>query len=671
LPIKKKTTIEREHRERAGFIERFFHAGWPLALHWISFPSARALLRSASVTKNIIRALKYFRSETDRLVVVMVLLLLSIGASLLKPWPLALLIDSLFGDKPLPVWLRSFSGPEHKSALLLVLVLAALVLHLAQGGLSAGQNYLAIQVGLAGLRRVRIEVFACLQRLSLRFHQGARSGDLIHRAAWDTYSFQTLFQQGFITAIGASLSLVLMVMVMWRLNFVLMLVSLTILPLLLLVLKHFGQRMTERGLAAQQADSQVTSFVQQSIVALPLIQSYTREEHEESAFTARTFVAQEKRLAQHGWELLYWLAIAVVFAIGTTGIIWFGGKQVLAGKLTVGQLVVFLEYLRQFYEPLNQLSHVGATVATATAGTQRVFEILDTPEEVKDKPNAQPVVNGIRAAVAEAAERPAPISGRRTRATQPAADVNALRALGNIEFDHVSFAYQNGPPVLRDVTFSITAGQAVAIIGPSGVGKTTLLNLLPRFFDPTEGSVRLEGIDLRELRLKDLRQQIALVLQEPLLLPASIAENIAYGRPRASRAEIEAAARAANADKFIARFPDGYNSIVGEGGTRLSAGERQRLNLARAFLKDAPILLLDEPTSALDAESEALVVSSLVKLMANRTTLMVAHRLTTIGHVSKILVLQESRLIEEGSPTELLERQGYYARVASGQIQLD
>jgi ATP-binding cassette subfamily B protein/subfamily B ATP-binding cassette protein MsbA len=612
---------------------------------------------------NLVRALQFFRSEVDRLVVVLVLLLLSIGANLLKPWPLALLIDCLFGDKPLPVWLRALAGPDNKGSLLLGLVLSALLLHLAQGGLSAGQNYMAIQIGLSGLRRVRNEVFACLQRLSLRFHQGSKSGDLIYRAAWDTYSFQTLFQQGIVTAVSAVLSLVLMVVVMWRLNFVLTLVALTVVPLLVLAIKHFGQKMTERGLAAQQADSAVTSFVQHSIVALPLIQSYTREEHEGSAFTARTLAAQEKRLSQHGWELLYWLAIAVVFAIGTAGIIWFGSKQVLAGRLTVGQLIIFLEYLRQLYEPLNQLSHVGATVATATAGTQRVFEILDTPEEVKDAPNARPVISG-------AAASPPPAPGRRARA-MPQADPKALRVWGNIDFDQVSFSYQKGQPVLQDVSFHVAAGEAVAIIGPSGVGKTTLLNLLPRFFDPTQGSVQLEGVDLRELRLKDLRTQMALVLQEPLLLPASIAENIAYGKPRASRAEIEAAARAANADKFIAKMPDGYNTIVGEGGTRLSVGERQRLNLARAFLKDAPILLLDEPTSALDAESEALVVSTFFKLMANRTTLMVAHRLTTISRVNRILVLQDGRLIEEGSPADLMERQGYYARVASGQVELD
>ncbi|MBK8000142.1 MAG: ABC transporter ATP-binding protein [Verrucomicrobia bacterium] len=586
---------------------------------------------------NARRVFQFFRPEAPRLVLVAALMMLSIGLSLLKPWPLAVIVDSVLGNHPLPGWIASKLGSATKETLIATLAIAVLALHLGQSAISSAQNFVAIQIGLSGLRRVRVEVFACLQRLSLRFHQGSRSGDIIHRAAWDTYSFQTLFQQGWITSATATLSLVSMSVWMWLLNPPLTLVALAIVPVLLLVMKQFGHRMTQRGTEAQQADSHVTSFVQQSIVALPLIQSYTREVQEEQAFTARTSTAMEKRLSQHAWELLYWLAISAVFALGSASIVWIGSQQVLAGKLSVGELLIFLAYLAQLYEPLNQLSHVGATMANAKVGTQRVFEILDAPEEVKDAPNARAVT----------------------------------KARGEVVFDSVSFGYQAGQTVLQNLSFRLGAGQSAALIGPSGVGKSTLMNLLPRFFDPTQGGVKLDGVDLRELKLKDLRKQIALVLQEPILLPASIAENIAYGKPEASRAEIEAAARAANATGFIAKLPNGYDTVVGDGGARLSVGERQRLNLARAFLKDAPILLLDEPTSALDSDSEAAVVESLFNLMKGRTTLMVAHRLSTIGRVDKILVLQEGRLVEEGSPAELKSQPGYYARVISGQVELE
>ena len=587
--------------------------------------------------KPILRALQFYRTERPRIAGVFLLVLLNIGAGLLKPWPLAVIVDSVLGSRPLPGWLSPVAGSFDKNALLLLLGLMVLGLHAGQGVIGAAQNFLAIRVGLNGLRHVREKVFACLQGLSMRFHHGAKSGDLIHRAAWDTYSFQTLFQQGLVTALSAVLSLVLMTVVMVRLDPFLTLVALALVPLLLIVIRQFGRRMTERGVAAQQADSMITAHVQQSISALPLIQSYTREAHEARTFTERAGVAFEKRLSQHGWELLYWLSITLVFALGTAAIVWLGGRQVLEGKLSVGGLLIFLAYLAQFYEPLNQLSHVGATIAGATAGTQRVFEILDTPEEVQDAPDAQPLA----------------------------------RSSGHIAFDHVSFAYNLGQPVLRDVTFRLAAGQSAALIGPSGVGKTTLLNLLPRFFDPTEGAVKLDGVDLRRFRRHDLRSNIAVVLQEPLLLPSSIAENIAYGKPNATRAEIEAAAHSAHAHPFIEKLPEGYDTVVGDGGARLSVGERQRLNLARAFLKNAPVLLLDEPTSALDAESEAFVVACLFNLMKGRTTLIVAHRLTTIAGVDRVLVLHEGRLVEEGSPAELLARGGYYARVAGGQLALE
>ncbi|MBI3879922.1 MAG: ABC transporter ATP-binding protein [Verrucomicrobia bacterium] len=600
------------------------------------------------------RALRFFRPDRARIAFVFTLMLVNIALNLLKPWPLALIVDSVLGDKPVPAWIGSWAGGDCKSCLLIVFSLLTLGLHLLQGALGAWQNFLAIGVGLRGLQRVRNDVFACLQRLSLKFHHGAKSGDLIYRAAWDTFSFQTLFQQGLMTTASATCSLLLMVVVMWQLNLLLTLVALATVPLVVAAIKFFGKKMTERGAAAQQADSAVTSLVQQNIAALPLIQSYTREASEEEKFTAQTASAQEKRLAQHGWELIYWLAITAAFGLGTAAIVYLGATQVLGGKLTVGALLIFLAYLAQLYEPLNQLSHVGATLASARAGVKRVFEILDSHEEVKEAPNARRVQ-----------------SSKFKVQSSKLSDSAVLTVDGAIRFENVSFRYQQEREILGGISFELKPGESAAIIGPSGVGKTTLMNLLPRFYDPTGGAVRLDGADLRELKLKDLREQIAVVLQEPILLPTTIAENIACGKPGATRDDIEAAARAANADAFIRKLPQGYDTQVGEGAARLSVGEKQRLNLARAFLKDAPILLLDEPTSALDAESEALVVASLNDLMKGRTVLMVAHRLSTIRRVTKIIVLENGRLAEMGSHEELLARGGYYTRVASGQVSLD
>jgi ATP-binding cassette, subfamily B, bacterial len=393
----------------------------------------------------------------------------------------------------------------------------------------------------------------------------------------------------------------------------------------------FGKGMNHRSVAAHQTDSKVTSLVQQNIAALPLVQSYTQEKREQSRFAQQVQDALEKRTTQHRFEVIYWLIIALLFGAGTALLTWWGAREILQKNLTVGELTIFLAYLAQLYEPLNQLTNVGATVADAGAGVDRIFEILDTRDDITAK------------------------SGSRV----------ITESHGEVEFQNVQFGYNPETPVLKDITLRINAGETVGIIGPSGAGKTTLLNLLTRFYDPQHGRVLLDQVDIRELHLRSLREQIAFVFQEPLLLPATVAENISYGRPKASMQEIREAARLANAEQFITQLPQQFETIVGEGAARLSLGEKQRINIARAFLKNAPILLLDEPTSALDAESEAQVVESLIRLLEGRTTLMVAHRLTTIKQVDRIIVLDSGAIIESGSPRELLDRNGYYTRITS------
>jgi len=616
--------------------------------------------------KSILRALNYFRPDARRIGFVLFLLLVSIGLNVLKPWPLAVIVDCILGQKPYPSWLPEKIARASQATQLTTLIGTLLALHLAHALVSATQLYISIGVGLRGLCRVRNEVFGWLQRLSLRFHHGSQAGDIIFRAGTDTCAFQGLFQQGLLIAITAFCTLLLMLIVMLRLDVRLTLLSLAAIPLLLASIRFFGRAMRVRGLVAQQAESKVYALIHQGVAAMPLIQSYTREQHEQQSFNAQTEQARQHKLSQHGLEVFYWLVISIILSVSTALVTWFGARQVLASSLTLGELLVFLAYLAQMFEPLNQLSQVGATVSSASASLRRVFEILDTPDEVKDRPEARAIFHR-RPEEASSPRRP----GRKARAEPVSAAAPApLETQGNLAYDKVSFGYEESKLVLRDISFRLPRGECAAVIGPSGAGKSTLLNLLPRFFDPVNGAVLLEGTDLRDLRLKDLRAHIAMVLQEPIILPTTIAENISYGKPGATEEEIETAARAANAESFIRRLAMQYSTVIGDGGVRLSVGEKQRINLARAFLKDAPILLMDEPTSALDVESEAQVVASLFELMRGRTTLMVAHRLTTIQRAHKILVIEKGGLTESGTPEELLKLQGYYARVVSGQVGL-
>jgi ATP-binding cassette subfamily B protein/subfamily B ATP-binding cassette protein MsbA len=567
--------------------------------------------------------LAFYRADWLRVGAALGLLLATTAVAIFKPWPLAWIVDRLARNDA--------AAPGAGDDLRVILGWAALLaaVHGLHALLGAAQQALVIHTGLRGLARVRRAVFGWLLRLSLRRLQGAQAGDLIYRATWDTHAFQTLFQQGLFTFLGATLTLVAMTVVMWRFNPALTLVALGTVPVLLLIMRFFGPLMSQRAGRAQAADAGVAALVQQAVANLPLIQGFTREQTEADRFEASAASSLAARWRQHRAEVVYLAVVAVVFAVGTAGIVVLGAREVTAGNLTVGRLLVFLAYLAQLYEPLNQLSHVGSTVSNARAGAERVLELLAEDRTAKAEP---------------------PLRNR----TFPPAE---------LAFEDVSFAYTAGQPVLRNVRVSLRAGESVALIGPSGAGKTTLLQMIPRFLDPDSGVVRLAGEDLRSYPRPWLREHVALVLQESLLLPTTIAENIGYGRAGATRDEIEAAAAAANAHEFIRRLPQGYDTMVGDGAARLSVGEKQRLNLARAFLKDAPILLLDEPTSALDAESEGLVLASLRRLMKGRTTLMVAHRLATIREVDRIVVLNAGEVMEVGTAAELLAKGGYFSRV--------
>ena len=584
--------------------------------------------------KNWSRVLSYFRPELPQVLLAMLLMALGIGANLLKPWPVALIIDHIVAGRPAPNWLPESLRTVALPTLLGLAALAIFALHSAQGIFGAAQNFVSIKAGLNGLARLRRELFSRMERLSLAFYQRRDQGDLIYRATWDTYSIQTIFQHGLFKFLNSFATVLLMVVVMWRVNASLTLITLSVFPPLFATMYFFGRQMNRRSLAAHQADSKVTSLVQQNLSSLPLVQSYTREDYESARFAGEVEKSRKARISQHGIEVIYWLVIAILFGVATAGLTWWGAREILRGSLTIGELVIFLSYLGQLYEPLNQLSHVGATVSDANAGAQRIFEILDARAELPESRAGRPFPRGAGPGV-------------------------------SLSFENVSFGYDPAKPVLGNVSFQIAPGETVGIVGPSGSGKTTLLNLIPRFYDPDEGRITISGADLKGISLADLRRNIAYVFQESLLLPGTIAENIQYGRPGASRKEVEEAARQANAHDFILRLPQGYDTVVGEGAARLSVGEKQRISLARAFLKDAPLLLLDEPTSSLDVETEAEILESLRRLMQNRTTLMAAHRLATLREVHTILVLEKGAVAAFGPPNELIQKEGYFNRLAA------
>lgn len=545
------------------------------------------------------------------------LLTVTTAVGVLKPWPLAGIVDRL-----------TTAGSDGPPGRLALLALALFLVHAVHQGLTAALNALVISTGLRGLARVRRAVHDALLVLNLRQFRQHAAGDLIYRATWDTYAFQTLFNQGVFTLAGAILNVAAMTAVMWGFNPRLTGLALLAVPVLLGVMRLFGGTLSDRASAARNADARLTARIQQTLASLLMLQSFTAEGRERRRFAVEAHEALRSRWLQHRTEVAYLLSVGLVFAAATAALVWFGSDEVRAGRLTTGQLLVFLAYLAQLHEPLSQLTHVGATVTSARAGADRVLDLL--------------------------AERNPPVQGD----GEPRIPTGTAPAIG---FSGVQFGYEPGHPVLRDISFRIDPGQTVALVGPSGAGKSTLLHLVARFLDPDAGTVSLDGTDVRTFRLEALRQQIALVPQEPVLLAGTVGENVALGRPEAPADAIRDALLAARADAFIQRLPQGLDTSVGDGADRLSVGERQRLSLARAFLKDAPVLLLDEPTSALDAENENAVMRALSDLRRGRTTLMVTHRPATLRDADRVLVLVDGRLVGDGSPSELARRGGWFA----------
>lgn len=568
-------------------------------------------------------------------VTALLLLLMLTGAALvaLAPWPLKLIVDHVLAKRPLPEsvgWLATLPGAERAPGLLGWLAAATVLVFAASVLVRIAQNYVQAGIGTRMVYGLGAALFDHLQRLSLSFHDRRPAGDLVRRVLTDSECIKKLTMGCILPIVSSLATLALMFVVMWRLSPVLSLVALLFAPLLALVIKLFAHPMTERTYEQHQLEGEMLALAEQTLTALPVIQAFGREDHGDRRYRAlseRTFRAA-MRAALVG--LQFKLGVHTVTALGTATLMVLGGLQVHAGSLSVGDLLVFLAYLASLYVPLESLAYAGSGYAAAAAGARRVLELLDVEQEVRDAPGASPL--------------------------------SEKRAGSVVRIEQVTFGYEPGRAVLRGVSLEALPGQSVALVGATGAGKSTLVSLIPRFFDPWQGRVTIDGRDVRQIQLASLRAHVALVPQEPFLLPLSVRDNIAYGRPGATRAEIEAAAEVANAEGFIRELPAGYETVLGERGATLSAGQRQRLSIARALLKDAPVLILDEPTSALDAGTETLLMEALTRLMRGRTTFLIAHRLSTIRRADLIVVLEGGVIVESGTHAELLARGGVYRR---------
>ncbi len=540
---------------------------------------------------------------------IFLLSLLATPLAVLLPVPLKIAVDCVLGDRPLPRILDTFlpaAAHGSRTATLIIAALLLLVLSVLVQLHSLAVWLLQTYTGEKLVLDFRAALFAHVQRLSLSFYDRKRATEITYRIQYDASLIQYIFIQGAIPFISSALSFAAMAYVISRIDWQLAIIALVLSPALFVLARTSGDRVRSGWHEVKELDSSAMSVLQEALSSVRVVKAFGQEAQEDARFLDRSSKRMRGQVRLAMVQAAFHGLIGLTIAIGTAATLLIGVMHVRSGALTLGDLLIVMAYMAQLYEPLRTVSSKIPEFQSWLVSADRAFSLLQEIPEVKNRPDAQALA----------------------------------RAVGDIEFQHVSFAYTESLPVLNDISFTAPAGTRVGLLGPTGSGKSTLVGLLSRFYDPAEGTILLDGVDLRDYRISDLRKQFAFVLQEPVLFSTTIAENIAYGRPGASQREIIEAAKAANAHEFISRLPQGYNTELGERGERLSGGERQRISLARAFLKNAPILILDEPTSSVDVRTEAGIMDATEKLMRGRTTFMIAHRLSTLESCDLLLVLE-------------------------------
>lgn len=571
------------------------------------------------------------RPYRGSLLIILLPMLVETAMSLATPWPLKIIIDNVVGSHKLSPWLvdllRPWMDGKHQLHIAALAAFAYVIIALLGALATYIDNYYTESVGQYVAHDLRMRTFNHLQRLSLGYYSTHQTGTLLSTITTDIQTIQGFASSSTLSILVDLLTIVCMLVLMFWLNWDFTLIAVGVTPFLLLFVSRFKKAVKKATHEVRKEQAEIVAVVQQGLESMQAVKAFGRQDLEQEELREVSHATVSAALKARSIKALLSPVVTVTVAICTAVVLWRGAYLILAGVMTVGALTVYLSYLSKFFKPVKDLATTTNAIAQAAVGVERIRAILDTDTVIPEKPNA----------------------------------IEAPPVRGELVFEHVAFGYDVKNPVLSDVSFTIKPGQLVGIVGPTGSGKSTVVSMIPRFYDPTKGTIKIDGYDVRDLKLKSLRDQIGYVLQETVLFRGTIAENIAFGRPGASREEIIKAAELANAHEFISKMAQGYDTMVGERGSTLSGGQRQRIGIARVMVRNNPILLLDEPTAALDSESEKLVIEALERLMKGRTVITIAHRLTTIRDADQIIVVSDGVVAENGTHDELMAKNGIYA----------